>query len=144
MNKATKLLLPAFLLAPFSAHAEEPVMEEVVVTATKRATTAQEVPFSLNVQTQEDIQRAGAFVSGLPYAGATGAEVTNIDLELDPYTLVNLNAGFISQNWEAAFLLNARQVGKSHVTGCNCAPLSALKFRWSSLNKRLHAFVEVL
>ena len=60
MKKATKLLLPAILLAPFSVHAEEPVMEEVVVTATKRATTAQEVPFSLNVQTQEDIQRAGA------------------------------------------------------------------------------------
>ena len=60
MKKATKLLLPAILLAPFSVHAEEQVMEEVVVTATKRATTAQEVPFSLNVQTQEDIQRAGA------------------------------------------------------------------------------------
>ena len=60
MNKVAKLLLPAFLLAPFSVHAEERIMEEVVVTATKRATTAQEVPFSLNVQTQEDIQRAGA------------------------------------------------------------------------------------
>jgi iron complex outermembrane receptor protein len=32
----------------------------VIVTATKRATTVQDVPFSINAQTQEDIQRANA------------------------------------------------------------------------------------
>ena len=31
--------------------------QEVVVTATKRATTVQDVPFSVNAQTEEDIQR---------------------------------------------------------------------------------------
>lgn len=35
-------------------------IEEITVTATKRETTIQEVPFSINVQTQRDIQRAGA------------------------------------------------------------------------------------
>jgi outer membrane receptor protein involved in Fe transport len=57
-------------------------------------------------QPSDQVAGAGAFVSGLPYAGATGTEVTNIDLELDPYTLVNLNAGFISQNWEAVLYVN--------------------------------------
>ena len=33
---------------------------EIVVTATKRATRIQDVPFSINAQTQEDIQRANA------------------------------------------------------------------------------------
>ncbi|MFN3944964.1 MAG: TonB-dependent receptor [Allosphingosinicella sp.] len=33
---------------------------DIIVTATKRATTLQNVPFSINAQTEEDIQRSGA------------------------------------------------------------------------------------
>ncbi len=40
--------------------AQERVIEEVVVTATKRSSTIREVPFSINAQTQEDIKRSGA------------------------------------------------------------------------------------
>ncbi len=57
-------------------------------------------------QPSDQVAGAGTFVSGLPYAGATGAEVTNLDLELDPYTLVNLNAGFATENWEAVLYVN--------------------------------------
>ena len=58
MKKITLLIMAA--VATASAHAAEDVIEEVVVTATKRAASPQDIPFSLNVQTEQDIQRAGA------------------------------------------------------------------------------------
>ena len=47
------------LIAVLPLRADDKVIEEVVVTATKRETTTREVPFSLNVQTGNDMQRAG-------------------------------------------------------------------------------------
>lgn len=42
---------------------------------------------------------AGRFTSGLPFGGATGAEVTNVDLKLDPYEIFNLIGGLDFENW---------------------------------------------
>ena len=53
------------LIASAPAYAQQitpsdVVSDEVVVTATKRAQTLQEVPFSVNAQTQDDIEKTGA------------------------------------------------------------------------------------
>ena len=51
-------------------------------------------------QPSDQVAGAGAFVSGLPFGGATGNEVTNVDLELDAYETVNLTAGLMRDQWE--------------------------------------------
>ena len=62
----TKTSLALLVSAIFNANvyaqdaADEPDVERIIVTATKRATSLQDVPFSLNAQTQDDIERAGA------------------------------------------------------------------------------------
>lgn len=49
---------------------------------------------------------AGDFQSSLPFGGATGAEVTELDLELDPFTVVNFNAGIENDTWGLTFFVN--------------------------------------
>ena len=53
-------------------------------------------------QPSDQVSGAGRFVSGLAYGGATGLEVTELDLELDPYTLVGLRVAVSKDDWEAA------------------------------------------
>jgi outer membrane receptor protein involved in Fe transport len=45
-------------------------------------------------------------VSGLPYAGATGNEVTDLDLELGAYETINLSTGIVNETWEAVLYIN--------------------------------------
>ena len=57
-------------------------------------------------QPSDQVPGAGTFSSGLPYAGATGAEVTQVDLLLDPYTIVNLSAGIEWERWSATLYVH--------------------------------------
>jgi iron complex outermembrane recepter protein len=65
MGLGRKVLLSAAsalaitMMAPGGAFAQQ-TEEEIVVTATKREQSIQDVPFSVNAQTQEDIQRSGS------------------------------------------------------------------------------------
>ena len=49
---------------------------------------------------------AGVFVSHLPFNGATGLGVTTLDLELNPFTIVNFNLGVDSDRWGAQVYVN--------------------------------------
>lgn len=57
-------------------------------------------------QPSDQVPGAGNFVSGLPFGGATGAEVTAVDLELPSYEQVRLSAGLNWESWEAVAYIN--------------------------------------
>jgi outer membrane receptor protein involved in Fe transport len=57
-------------------------------------------------QPSDQVPGAGNFVSLLPFAGATGNEVTVVDLELDAYTILNLNAGVDIDTWTLMAYMN--------------------------------------
>jgi outer membrane receptor protein involved in Fe transport len=54
------LTLSAGAAAQDSQDNEEGAVEEILVTATKRATTIKDVPFSINAMTEDDIRRSGS------------------------------------------------------------------------------------
>lgn len=57
-------------------------------------------------QPSDQVAGAGTFSSGLPFGGATGAEQTVLDLELEAYTLVNIRLGIVKDDWETALYIN--------------------------------------
>jgi outer membrane receptor protein involved in Fe transport len=57
-------------------------------------------------QPTDQLPGAGNFAHNLAYAGMTGNEVTSVDLELDPYTLINLSTGMIKDDWEAVLYVS--------------------------------------
>ena len=57
-------------------------------------------------QPSDQVPGAGVFSSGLPYAGATGDEVTDLDLLLDAYTIINLSAGLEWERWSATLYVH--------------------------------------
>ena len=57
-------------------------------------------------QPSDQVPGAGVFSSGLAFGGATGSEVTNLDLELDAYQTLNLSMGLEYTDWEALLYVN--------------------------------------
>ena len=57
-------------------------------------------------QPSDQVAGAGDFQSGLAYGGATGTEVTSLDLELPEYEIVNLSAGATWGAWDAVVYVN--------------------------------------
>lgn len=57
-------------------------------------------------QPSDQVNNPRNFVSGLAFGGATGTEITTVDLELDAYTLINLNAGVEADDWALIVYVN--------------------------------------
>jgi outer membrane receptor protein involved in Fe transport len=57
-------------------------------------------------QPSDQVPGAGNFSSGLAFGGATGDEVTSVDLNLDPYTILNLSAAIEKETWSAILYIH--------------------------------------
>ncbi|AWL11749.1 hypothetical protein HMF8227_01271 [Saliniradius amylolyticus] len=57
-------------------------------------------------QPGDQVEGAGVFVSGLPFGGATGNEVTELDLELDAYSTLNLSLGLTYDDYDVVIYAN--------------------------------------
>ncbi len=57
-------------------------------------------------QPSDQVAGAGVFRSRLPFAGATGNESTDLNLELSEYSIANVQAGFATEAWEALLFVN--------------------------------------
>jgi iron complex outermembrane receptor protein len=68
---------------------------EIIVTATKRATRVQDVPFSINAQTQEDIQRANAQTLEDISRNVAGLAVQNLGPGQSQVSIRGVSAGQI-------------------------------------------------
>lgn len=69
--------------------------DEIIVTATKRATTIQDVPFSINAQTQEDIERANATSIEDIARNVAGLSVQNLGPGQSQVSIRGVSAGQI-------------------------------------------------
>ena len=67
-------------------------------------------------QPSDQLSGAGDFASGLPFGGATGDDVTSLDLELDPYTIANVSAGVARNGWEAVLYISNLTDENAHLS----------------------------
>jgi len=83
------------LAAPALAYAQDADNQEIIVTATKRASSIQDVPFSVNAQTQEDIQRTGAATLEDLSRNVAGMAIQNLGPGQSQVSLRGVSAGQI-------------------------------------------------
>src|SRR3954452_20890819 len=85
---------------PATAPAAAPQFEEgaIIVTATKRASTVQDVPFSVNAQTQADIQRANAQTLEDISRNVAGLTVQNLGPGQSQVSVRGVSAGQIARD----------------------------------------------
>ncbi len=57
-------------------------------------------------QPSDQVPGAGNFVSGLPFGGASGNDVTSLDLELNSYDILNVSTGLVKDSWEVVLYAN--------------------------------------
>ena len=98
---AVALASPAFAqtvqeqVAQEANQPEETQGDEIIVTATKRASTIQDVPFSINAQTQEDIQRQNARTIEDISRNVAGLTVQNLGPGQSQVSIRGVSAGQI-------------------------------------------------
>src|SRR5436190_16323397 len=99
---ALAVATPAWAQTPEETQAQaQPTPEEsgqgglIVVTATKRASTVQDVPFSINAQTQQDIQRAHASTIEDISRNVAGLTVQNLGPGQSQVAIRGVSAGQI-------------------------------------------------
>jgi iron complex outermembrane receptor protein len=85
----------ALAVAPGVAFAQNGDNETIVVTATKRESSIQDVPFSVNAQTQEDIQRSGSTNLEDISRNVAGMSIQNLGPGQSQVSLRGVSAGQI-------------------------------------------------
>ena len=78
--------------------AEEPQGGEIIVTATKRASRVQDVPFSINAQSQQDIQRANATTIEDISRNVAGLTVQNLGPGQSQVSIRGVSAGQVARD----------------------------------------------
>ena len=87
--------LAALVVPPAVAAAQNRMdtVEEIIVTATKRDATIQDIPFSINAQTQQDIQRSGAVTLEDLSRNVAGLTIQNLGPGQSQVSIRGVSAG---------------------------------------------------
>jgi iron complex outermembrane receptor protein len=87
--------LAALVVPPVVAAAQDrtDAVEEIIVTATKRDATIQDIPFSINAQTQQDIQRSGAVTLEDLSRNVAGLTIQNLGPGQSQVSIRGVSAG---------------------------------------------------
>ena len=92
---AALLAVPSVASAQTGPGSDSQGSDTIIVTATKRASTVQDVPFSINAQTEEDIQRSGAVTIEDLSRNVAGLTVQNLGPGQSQVAVRGVSAGQI-------------------------------------------------